>query len=101
MKYSARYLSVAKLLVEIRSDVNVQNQCGNTPLHEAYFQGSLDIVNLLLANDADVNIENYKKQKPGQLLELSEVQNNKKQKVQFSFCINIKTTEEELELLSS
>jgi len=59
------YLSVAKLLVETKCDVNIQNQDGNTPLHDAYRQGSKDIIDLLIANGADVNIVNLKKkQKP-------------------------------------
>jgi len=71
------YLSVAKLLVETKCDVNIQNQDGNTPLHDAYRQGSKDIIDLLIANGADVNIVNLKKQKP-EKLQRPEVQNHKK-----------------------
>jgi len=102
-KEFTRYLSVAKLLVETKCDVNIQNEDGNTPLHDAYLQGSKDIVNLLIDNGADVNIVNLKNQKPGQSQQPVVQNHKKKQKEQqqfsFSFCITKTTEEQELEIV--
>ena len=36
-------------------DANAQTRSENTPLHAAAYQGHSDVVELLIANDADVN----------------------------------------------
>jgi len=39
-------------------DPNIQNVCGDTPLHIAFNNNQNDIVNLLFINGADINILN-------------------------------------------
>jgi hypothetical protein len=51
-------LSVIKRLVESGADVNIVTDGGNTALQEAALQGNLEIVNLLLAKNANVNFTN-------------------------------------------
>jgi ankyrin repeat protein len=46
--------SVVRFLLEHGADINVQNQFGRTPLHEASHYGVLEIVRLLLEHGADV-----------------------------------------------
>ncbi len=59
-KNSSSPIEILKLLIENGSDVNAQNNDGNTPLHCAARKGELDIVKLLIANGADVNAQNKK-----------------------------------------
>src|SRR5690606_1265870 len=40
------------------ADVNAKAVCGNTPLHHACIQGSVDILTLLLNEGADANARN-------------------------------------------
>lgn len=51
-------MAVIKRLLEAGADVNKVTDGGNTPLQEAALQGNLDIVNLLLAANAEVNYKN-------------------------------------------
>jgi ankyrin repeat protein len=51
--------SVIRLLLEHGADVNVQNQAGWTPLHEASFNGELEVVGVLLEHGADVEAKDY------------------------------------------
>jgi hypothetical protein len=54
--------SVVRLLLEHGADINVQNQDGETPLHEASTYGALEVVRLLLEHGADVEAkDNYGK----------------------------------------
>jgi ankyrin repeat protein len=54
--------SVLRLLLEHGADINVQNQDGKTPLHEALTYGALEVVRLLLKHGADVEAkDNYGK----------------------------------------
>jgi len=63
-KKSKQYIRVTSLLIETNSDVNTQNNVGNTPLHDAYYQKSQEIANLLIDKKADVSIANNYSQKP-------------------------------------
>jgi hypothetical protein len=46
--------SVVRLLLEHGADINVQSRSGRTPLHEASYEGALEVVRLLLEHGADV-----------------------------------------------
>ena len=46
--------SVFRLLLEHGADINLQDEEGWTPLHEASFSGALEVVHLLLEHGADV-----------------------------------------------
>jgi hypothetical protein len=50
--------SVLQLLLEHGADVNVQDQIGWTPLHQASINGALEVVCLLLDHGADVELKN-------------------------------------------
>jgi uncharacterized protein len=52
----AESVRVAKVLIETpQVDVNMLNQVGESPLMMAVFRGNTELVNALLARDADVN----------------------------------------------
>jgi ankyrin repeat protein len=44
--------------------VNVTHENGNTPLHQACLKGHTDVVQLLLANNADVDVTNANDETP-------------------------------------
>jgi hypothetical protein len=50
--------SVVRFLLEHGADINVVNQFGRTPLHEASHYGPLEVVRLLLEHGADVETKN-------------------------------------------
>lgn len=52
-------------------DINDQDNAGNTPLHEAALNGHLDIVELLLAHGANVNIQSFEYFKDTPLIDAS------------------------------
>jgi hypothetical protein len=49
---------VAKLLLEHGADPNAQDKHGNTPLHDAAFEGHVGIIKLLLDHGADPTAKN-------------------------------------------
>ena len=60
----AKTKEVAELLISNGGDVNAKNNIGDTPLHQAVFDGHRDIVELLIANGADVNAKDDHGQTP-------------------------------------
>lgn len=61
-------LEVSKLLVENGgSDVNVSDDCGNTPLHQACLKGHLEVSKFLLSRGASVNVETLQGEMPLQV----------------------------------
>lgn len=61
-------LELAKDLIDIQADVNIQNGKGNTPLHLACIRRDLDACRLLLENGARADILNGEKKIPADLL---------------------------------
>ena len=61
---------VVKLLLDKGANVKIQNQEGNTPLHNvcstigSFEQNTKDVVELLVENDADVNAQNNDEETP-------------------------------------
>ncbi|MXY61902.1 MAG: ankyrin repeat domain-containing protein, partial [Synechococcus sp. SB0665_bin_28] len=55
---------VIKLLVEAGSPVNLQDQVGDTPLHDAALQGRVEAARVLLDAGADVHANNNAGQTP-------------------------------------
>jgi ankyrin repeat protein len=53
-----------KELIINGADVNVRNNRGNTPLHDAVYNEHIDVVRELLNNDAYIDDENDKGQTP-------------------------------------
>ena len=52
-------MAVAKLLLSNQYiDLNIQNKLGDTPLIAASYKGHADVVDLLVAKGADVNVVN-------------------------------------------
>ncbi len=53
-----------RLLLAKGADVNVKDNAGETPLHSAAMNGSVDVTTLLLANGADVNAKDNQGRTP-------------------------------------
>ena len=49
--------SVVRLLLEHSADINVQTDEGVTPLHQASYNGALEVVRVLLEHGADVEVK--------------------------------------------
>ena len=47
------------MLIALGANIRAQETNGRTPLHWAAFHGHIDVVNLLLANGADVNLRDH------------------------------------------
>ena len=60
-----------KLLLQVNANVNVANQRGNTPLHEAARWNYFPIVKLLIDNKANVNCRSHQHLTPAQLAQVS------------------------------
>ena len=56
--YKGHY-KIAKFLISIQADVNRKSVKGNTALHDCAESGSLDIMKLLLANKAKIDVDAY------------------------------------------
>ena len=56
--YKGHY-KIAKFLISIQADVNRKSVKGNTALHDCAESGSLDIMKLLLANRAKIDVDAY------------------------------------------
>ena len=56
--YKGHY-KIAKFLISIEADVNRKSVKGNTALHDCAESGSLDIMKLLLANKAKIDVDAY------------------------------------------
>lgn len=53
---AGNYVSITKMLIENKANVNVVQQSGVTPLHSAAQNGSIEIIILLLEKGADVTV---------------------------------------------
>ena len=58
-----------KLLIEAGSPVNVQDQVGDTPLHDAASQGHVEAAQVLIGAGAAVNAKNHRGETPLDLAE--------------------------------
>ena len=58
--YKGHY-KIAKYLIDIHADVNRKSVKGNTALHDCAESGSLEIMKLLLANEAKIDVDAYGK----------------------------------------
>ena len=56
--YKGHY-KIAKYLIDIHADVNRKSVKGNTALHDCAESGSLEIMKLLLANEAKIDVDAY------------------------------------------
>ena len=56
------HLKIAKYLIDAKADVNRKSVKGNTALHDCAESGSLEIMKLLLANGAKIDVDAYGKQ---------------------------------------
>ena len=65
------HMSIVKVLLSQRVDVNAQDKNGWTPLHWAASKGYADVVKLLLARNADVSIQDAIGMTPFKLAEQS------------------------------
>jgi len=59
-----QHWEIAQLLIDSDADVNIQDQEGNTPLHEAVTKDSPEIVELLLTKNANYTLQNEKYETP-------------------------------------
>ena len=53
------HLKIAKYLIDAKADVNRKSVKGNTALHDCAESGSLEIMKLLLANGANIDVDAY------------------------------------------
>ena len=53
------HLKIAKYLIDAKADVNRKSVKGNTALHDCAESGSLEIMKLLLANGAKIDVDAY------------------------------------------
>lgn len=53
------HLKIARYLIELNVDVNRKSVKGNTALHDCAESGSLEILQLLLANGAKMDVDSY------------------------------------------
>jgi len=56
--YNGHY-RVAKYLLSLRADVNRKSVKGNTALHDCAESGNLEILKLLMANGAKMDVDSY------------------------------------------
>merc|ERR1712232_387297 len=61
---SPKNMTLVKLLVEKGSDVTIENQYGNTPVHTAALAGNNDLVQFLVDSGARVDYANHLKSTP-------------------------------------
>ena len=61
---------IAQYLITAGADINAKDVDKMTPLHYACIEASDQLITILAENKADTSIENNKKQKPSQILEL-------------------------------
>jgi ankyrin repeat protein len=62
-------LSIAETIIALGGDVNQADAIGNTALHQAATKGFNRVVELLVANGAQVNVKNKRGQTPLALAE--------------------------------
>ena len=53
------HLKIARYLIDAKADVNRKSVKGNTALHDCAESGSLEIMKLLLANGAKIDVDAY------------------------------------------
>ena len=53
------HLKIARFLIDAKADVNRKSVKGNTALHDCAESGSLEIMKLLLANGAKIDVDAY------------------------------------------
>ena len=53
------HLKIARYLIDAKADVNRKSVKGNTALHDCAESGSLEIMKLLLANGARIDVDAY------------------------------------------
>lgn len=56
------------LLLNAEADVNTQNRVGDTPLHDASKQGSIELIQLLIQAGAKTNVKNDEGESPKQVI---------------------------------
>ena len=60
------------LLLQNGADLNAQDWCGKTPLHDSVLQGDVEFVELLVQNKADVHVRNKYGDSPVELIDFCE-----------------------------
>ncbi len=62
------YIKARTLIIDVGVDVNFQDKSGNSPLHIASFDGSRDMIDLLLDNEASMAVQNNEGNTPLHIL---------------------------------
>ena len=62
------HLDIINLLIRYGTNVNAQDDKGNTPLHDAIYASNISIIQTLINNNADLTIENHQGYMPTQFI---------------------------------
>jgi ankyrin repeat protein len=52
------HIEIVKMLIKAKSDINLQDEEGDTPLHLAYKKNNPEIIKLLLESGANPELQN-------------------------------------------
>lgn len=64
LNWCLNHVEIAKMLVDLKVDINIQDKSGWAPLHYAAYKNCLELIQMYLQAGADINIQNDMKLTP-------------------------------------